>query len=50
MKDRASTWLQKGFEQRAPSMIYLAFDQNLPADMRSDPRVQYTLRRMNVPN
>jgi len=28
MKERAFTWLQEGFEQRSPSMIYLAFDMN----------------------
>jgi len=46
-KDRALEWLEKGFELRDPNMSYLCF----PCfnSMRSDPRFQDLLRRMNLP-
>jgi TolB-like protein/DNA-binding winged helix-turn-helix (wHTH) protein/Tfp pilus assembly protein PilF len=48
-KDRALQWLEKGFEQRSPSMAYLKIDANFPPDVRADPRFQNILRRMNFP-
>jgi TolB-like protein/DNA-binding winged helix-turn-helix (wHTH) protein/tetratricopeptide (TPR) repeat protein len=50
LKDRAFRWLEKGFEQRSPSMVYLKFDANFPEEMRADPRFQGILRRMKFPN
>jgi len=49
-KEKAFQWLEKGFEQRSPSMAYIKFDANFPEDMHYDPRFQNILRRMNVPN
>jgi TolB-like protein/DNA-binding winged helix-turn-helix (wHTH) protein/tetratricopeptide (TPR) repeat protein len=48
--DRAFQWLEKGFEQRSPSMAYMKFDASFPEGMRADPRFQDILRRMNLPN
>lgn len=41
-------WLEKGFEVRASGMTYLKVDP-LYDPMRSDPRFQALLRRMNFP-
>jgi serine/threonine-protein kinase len=46
-KDRALEWLEKGFEARDPIMPYLGLPQYDP--LRSDPRFQDLLRRMNLP-
>ena len=45
--DRALEWLEKGYEERSPTMPYLGmpgFDS-----LRDDPRFQSLLRRMNLP-
>ena len=46
--DRALEWLEKGYEERSPTMPYLGiipiFDP-----LRDDPRFQDLLRRMNFP-
>jgi adenylate cyclase len=46
-KDRALEWLEKAFELRDPNMAYLC----LPCfdSVRSDPRFQELLRKMNLP-
>ena len=49
LPDRAFPWLEKGFEQRSPSMAYLKIDASFPDEMRADPRFQDILRRMNFP-
>ncbi len=49
LPDRAFPWLEKGFEQRSPSMAYLKIDASFPDEMRADPRFQDALRRMNFP-
>jgi hypothetical protein len=46
--DQAFGWLEKGLEQRSPSMTYVAFDVNFPEAMRADPRFQAVLRRMRL--
>jgi hypothetical protein len=50
LPDRSFRWLEKGFEQRSPSMAYLNFDARFPLEMRTVPRFQDILRRMNFPN
>jgi TolB-like protein/DNA-binding winged helix-turn-helix (wHTH) protein/Flp pilus assembly protein TadD len=49
LKERAFAWLERGFEQRSPSMAYLKIDANFPENMRADPRFQEILHRMNFP-
>lgn len=50
LKDRAFALLEQGFKQRSPSMVYLKFDSNFPADIHSDPRFLDILRRLNFPS
>jgi hypothetical protein len=50
LPDRSVRWLEKGFEERSPSMAYLKFDASFPLEMRTDPRFRDILRRMNFPN
>jgi tetratricopeptide (TPR) repeat protein len=45
---RAMDWLEKGFEVRDPNMPYIGF-QPIYDPLRSDPRFQDLLRRMNLP-
>lgn len=47
-KDRALEWLEKGLEVRDPVMAYLDLWPDLEP-LRSDPRFQNLLRRMNLP-
>jgi serine/threonine protein kinase/TolB-like protein len=47
-KDRAFEWLEKGSEERTVMPLYLRLDPQLDV-LRSDPRFQYLLRRMNFP-
>lgn len=47
--DRAFQSLEKGFEQRSPSMVYLKYDLNFPDSIRSDPRFESLLRRLKFP-
>ena len=46
--DRAMEWFEKGYQERAPNMIYLK--QGAPSDFaRAHPRFQALFRRMNFP-
>jgi serine/threonine protein kinase/TolB-like protein len=47
-KDRAFEWLEKGSEERTVLPLYLRLDPQLDV-LRSDPRFQDLLRRMNFP-
>lgn len=44
-KDEALRWLEQGFEERAPWMVYLNTDPRYDS-LRSEPRFQELLRRM----
>ena len=46
-KDRAIDWLEKAYENRNPNMPYIG--KPLYDPLRSDPRFQALLRRMNLP-
>ena len=45
-REKALEWLEKGFEQRDPKMTFLKVEPKW-ADLRSEPRFQELLRRMN---
>jgi hypothetical protein len=45
-KDKAIQWLEKGYEQLDPLMIGLSLGWD---PLRSDPRFQDIVRRMNFP-
>jgi serine/threonine-protein kinase len=45
-RDQAFAWLEKAYEERAGWMVYLKVDPRLDS-LRSDPRFQALLRRMN---
>jgi len=47
-KDQAFEWLEKAYEQRVSSLIFLKVDPRVDP-LRSDPRFQDLLRRMNFP-
>ncbi len=47
-KDKALDWLEKAFEARDVNVPYLSVDP-LFDDLRSDPRFQNLLRRLNLP-
>ncbi len=47
-KDRAFEFLQKGYEEHSASMVYLKVDPFWD-NLRSEPRYQDLLRRMNFP-
>jgi hypothetical protein len=47
-KDDAFQWLEKGYEQRSSSMLFLAVDP-FWYGMRSDPRYADLLRRIGLP-
>jgi hypothetical protein len=47
-KDKAFDWLEKAFQQRDTGMIYLKVNDSFEA-LRSDPRFQGLLRRMDLP-
>ncbi len=49
MKDQALDWLEKALEARDPNIPYLAVDPIFDP-MRSDPRFQQLLRRLNLPS
>ena len=48
-KDEAFEWLEKAYEERDQGMLYLKVDPTLDP-LRSDPRFQDLLRRMNFPS
>ena len=45
---RALEWLEKGFEDRDPNMNFID-DYPIFESLRSEPRFQDLLRRMNLP-
>ena len=47
-KDKALDWLEKGYEEHAPVMATIKVDPSYDS-LRSDPRFQDLLRRMNFP-
>ena len=47
-RNETLAWLQKGFEQRDPKMVFLNADPKW-SDLRHDPRFQDLLRRMEFP-
>ncbi len=47
-KDRALDWLEKAYQERDPLMVYLNVEPTWDS-LRSDPRFQDLLRRMNFP-
>jgi TolB-like protein/Tfp pilus assembly protein PilF/predicted Ser/Thr protein kinase len=47
-KARALEWLERGFEARDPNMLYLNVDTAMDS-LRSEPRFQALVRRMNLP-
>jgi len=47
-RERALDWLEKAYEERAPSMPYIGCNP-LFDPLRSEPRFQALLRRMNLP-
>jgi len=47
-KVQALEWLEKGFEERDPNMPYLDLYPEFET-LRSEPRFQDLLRRMNLP-
>jgi hypothetical protein len=46
--DRSIEWLEKAFEVRDPNLPHISFRSSW-ARLRSDPRFQDLLRRMNLP-
>ena len=47
-KDQAFAWLEKGYEERHPNLVWLKMDPSVDP-LRSDSRFQDLLRRMNFP-
>ena len=47
-KDQAFEWLEKAYEERDRWLVFLKVDASLDP-LRSDPRFQDLLRRMNLP-
>jgi non-specific serine/threonine protein kinase len=47
-KDQAIEWLEKAYEERSCNLVYIRIDPRLDP-LRSDPRFQDLLRRMNFP-
>ncbi|MEO7659675.1 MAG: hypothetical protein ABIV48_08670, partial [Pyrinomonadaceae bacterium] len=45
---QALTWLDKGYEQRDPKMVFLKVEPKWN-DLRSDPRFKAMLKRLNLP-
>jgi hypothetical protein len=46
--DKALHWLEKSYRERATGMVFLKVDPRFDP-LRSDPRFQDLLRRMNFP-
>jgi TolB-like protein/DNA-binding winged helix-turn-helix (wHTH) protein/tetratricopeptide (TPR) repeat protein len=47
-QDRALAWLGKAYQERSANLCLIQFAQDMDP-LRSDPRFQYLLRRMNFP-
>jgi len=48
-REKALNWLEKGLEERAIEMLFLKTDARFDP-LRSEPRFQRLLERMNFPN
>jgi tetratricopeptide (TPR) repeat protein len=48
-KDNAFDWLQKALADRSYELLFLRIDERMAA-MRSDPRFQDLIRRLNLPS
>jgi Flp pilus assembly protein TadD len=48
-RDKAFEWLERSYQEREPYMTLLTFDAAL-ANLRSDPRYNEFLERMNLPD
>jgi hypothetical protein len=46
-RERALTWLERGYAHRSPGLAYVRVDPRLD-DLRSDPRFISLLRRMRL--
>jgi len=46
--DQACAWLEKAYEEGSPGLVFLKVDPRMDP-LRSDPRFQDLLRRMNLP-
>jgi TolB-like protein/Flp pilus assembly protein TadD len=49
-RDQAFAWLEKAYAERDPELTYLKVPNRRFAPLRSDPRFQEFLRRMNFPS
>ena len=47
-KDEAFVWLEKAYEERVSQLVYIQIDPVFDP-LRSDPRFQDLVRRMNFP-
>jgi tetratricopeptide (TPR) repeat protein len=48
-KDRALSWLEKGFEMRDPNMPYMGVMPHYVDLLKDEPRYKELLRKMNLP-
>ena len=48
-RDQALAWLERGFEQRDPKMVFLRVERKWD-DLRDDPRFRDLLRRIGFPS
>ena len=48
-RDEAMKYLEKAYEERSGSLVWIEINQRWPPEMRSDPRFQDLLRRIGLP-